>query len=154
MVIATPAGGAKSSGRRVQFDPRSELRGHRHIVTGVAITADGRWGFSASWDHTLRFWDIETGECRWVIDKPEVRSGETCIAISPNGQYVVATLGPTLRVWDVRTRECVALFASSEAFSAVSIGSSELIVVGTTYGSVYSFAWSHQSEWHDLPELR
>jgi WD40 repeat protein len=37
------------------------LEGHSSYVTGVAITADGRRAVSASVDHTLRVWDLESG---------------------------------------------------------------------------------------------
>jgi WD40 repeat protein len=55
-------------------------------VTGVAITPDGRRAVSASWDNTLRVWDLErekelatfTGE-----------SGMISCTISPNGQTII-----------------------------------------------------------------
>jgi WD40 repeat protein len=27
------------------------------------MSADGRWAVSASYDHTLKFWDVERGRC-------------------------------------------------------------------------------------------
>ena len=31
------------------------------MVNAVAVTADGRRAVSASWDHTLKVWDLATG---------------------------------------------------------------------------------------------
>ena len=37
------------------------LAGHSNIVTGVALTADGRRAVSASWDNTRKGWNLESG---------------------------------------------------------------------------------------------
>jgi WD40 repeat protein len=37
------------------------LEGHSAGVYGVAVTPDGRRAVSASWDHTLKVWDLESG---------------------------------------------------------------------------------------------
>jgi guanine nucleotide-binding protein subunit beta-2-like 1 protein len=39
------------------------LRGHNHFVSDVAISSDGQFALSGSWDTTLRLWEIETGVC-------------------------------------------------------------------------------------------
>src|SRR5262249_48792604 len=38
------------------------LTGHGNRVNGVAVTADGTRALSASWDGTLRYWNLETGD--------------------------------------------------------------------------------------------
>jgi WD40 repeat protein len=45
--------------------PAGEPGGHTNAVTRLAATADGRWLISASYDHTIRYWDLNapaTGE--------------------------------------------------------------------------------------------
>ncbi len=42
---------------------RRSLRGHNHFVSDVAISSDGQFALSGSWDTTLRLWEIETGIC-------------------------------------------------------------------------------------------
>jgi hypothetical protein len=41
-----------------------ELTGHRNWVRSVAVSPDGTWAASGSWDKTVRVWDLETGACR------------------------------------------------------------------------------------------
>jgi WD40 repeat protein len=40
--------------------PRRLLKGHSNFVTALAATPDGRWLISASYDHTVRMWDMTT----------------------------------------------------------------------------------------------
>jgi guanine nucleotide-binding protein subunit beta-2-like 1 protein len=44
-----------------QGKPLKSLRGHNHFVQDVAISSDGAFALSASWDKTLRLWDLSTG---------------------------------------------------------------------------------------------
>lgn len=41
--------------------PKRSLEGHSHFVQDVAISSDGQFALSASWDTTLRLWNLETG---------------------------------------------------------------------------------------------
>jgi WD40 repeat protein len=58
--------GLLTLGSTPAFQPRNTrrplmLEGHSFPVRGVAMTADGKRAISASWDNTLRVWDVETG---------------------------------------------------------------------------------------------
>ena len=35
------------------------FEGHTYSVESVAISPDGRWGLSVSWDTTLRLWELD-----------------------------------------------------------------------------------------------
>ena len=37
------------------------LLGHADRIQGVAVSGDGRRAVSASWDHTLKVWNVESG---------------------------------------------------------------------------------------------
>jgi len=38
-----------------------ELKGHKSSIYGAAFHPDGRYAVSSSYDHTVKFWDTQTG---------------------------------------------------------------------------------------------
>lgn len=40
-------------------NPLRRLDGHTNVITRLVATADGRWLISASFDHTIRYWDMQ-----------------------------------------------------------------------------------------------
>ncbi len=39
--------------------PKRILHGHNHFVSDIVISSDGQFALSASWDKTLRLWDLQ-----------------------------------------------------------------------------------------------
>ncbi len=78
------------------------LTGHAGEVYAAAGTPDGRRAVSASWDHTLKVWDLETGqELRTLTGHPDKVNG---VAVTPDGRRAVsASADSTLKVWDLET---------------------------------------------------
>ena len=81
---------------------RRVLAGHTNRVETVGLHSDGRRAVSASWDGTLRVWELETGACLHVL------AGHTsmvnAVALHPDGRRAVsASADSTLRVWDLET---------------------------------------------------
>lgn len=72
--------------------PVRKLDGHGAPVSDIAVTPDGRWAVSTSWDGTVRVWDLSTGvEVRRVTkhDGPV-----ECLTLSPDGARVLSGGGP------------------------------------------------------------
>ncbi len=78
------------------------LEGHSNFVNAVAITPDGQRVVSASWDQTVKVWDLESGrELRTLEGHSGVVSG---VAVTPDGRRAVsASWDRTLKVWDVES---------------------------------------------------
>jgi WD40 repeat protein/serine/threonine protein kinase len=79
------------------------FRGHERSVFNVAFAPDGRLLASASYDKTLRLWDLTHPENAAAV----LTDAETVlnVAFSPDGRLLAATyaLG-SVRIWDVKSR--------------------------------------------------
>ena len=75
------------------------LQGHTR-VSGVAVTPDGRQAISASYDNTLKVWDLASGaEVRTLPGHTGTVYG---VAVTPDGrQAISASWDNTLKVWDL-----------------------------------------------------
>jgi WD40 repeat protein len=97
------------------------LAGHSGWVNGVAISPDGRRAVSASWDHTLKLWNLETGgELRTLAGHSDSVKG---VAVSPDGRRAVsASEDKTLKVWDLETGgELRTLAGHSDSVNGVAV---------------------------------
>jgi WD40 repeat protein len=74
--------------------PKIDLTGHKGHVGGVGFIHGGRTAVSASWDETVRFWDVATGQetARFPLKVGKL----TALAVSPDGTRVAVggTDGP------------------------------------------------------------
>mmetsp|Transcript_12947 Transcript_12947/g.13060 ORF Transcript_12947/g.13060 Transcript_12947/m.13060 type:complete len:321 (+) Transcript_12947:13-975(+) len=78
---------------------RRRLTGHNHFVQDVAISSDGQFALSGSWDGTLRLWDLNSGNTtrRFVGHTKDVLS----VAFSAdNRQIVSGSRDKTINLWN------------------------------------------------------
>ncbi|KAI7873979.1 guanine nucleotide-binding protein subunit beta-2-like 1 [Lichtheimia hyalospora FSU 10163] len=79
--------------------PRKSLLGHNHFVQDLAISSDGQFALSASWDKTLRLWDLNTGTTtrRFVGHTGDVLS----VSFSAdNRQIVSGSRDKSIKLWN------------------------------------------------------
>lgn len=79
--------------------PKKSLRGHNHFVQDLAVSSDGQFALSASWDKTLRLWDLNKGVTtrRFVGHKNDVLS----VSFSPdNRQIVSGSRDKSIKLWN------------------------------------------------------
>lgn len=94
---------------------KKRLQGHSHFVQDVAISSDGMYALSASWDRTLRLWDIQKGVStkRFAGHTHDVMS----VAFSPeNRQIVSSSRDNTIKVWNT-LGECKFTFSRDNCHS-------------------------------------
>lgn len=81
--------------------PKRSLHGHNHFVQDVTLSADGRFALSASWDKTMRLWNLATGktEATFVGHTNDVMS----VSFSPDNRLIVSgSRDKTIKVWNTR----------------------------------------------------
>lgn len=79
--------------------PKRILHGHNHFVSDIVISSDGQFALSASWDKTLRLWDLNTGTTtrRFVGHTADVLS----VSFSAdNRQIVSGSRDRTIKLWN------------------------------------------------------
>jgi WD40 repeat protein len=76
------------------------LRAHNQRINDGAFSPDGHIFITASWDKTLRLWDVTTGQPIGPHLRGH-REGVTSVAFSPDGRRIVSgSADNTLRLWD------------------------------------------------------
>jgi len=76
------------------------LVGHHHFIQDMDISSDGAYALTASWDKTLRLWDLSTGETetKFFAHKGDVLS----VAFSSDNRQVVSgSRDKTIKLWNV-----------------------------------------------------
>lgn len=78
----------------------STLVGHTNCVSSVRWPLDETI-YSASWDHSIRIWDAETGNATWSVFCGKVLN---CIDVGGESSALISAGGSdgTLRIWDPR----------------------------------------------------
>jgi len=80
--------------------PVRTFSGHTDWVTSVAISPDGQFVLSGSYDKTLKLWNLETGEEIRTFDQQHT-DYVMAVAFSPDGRSVMSGgLDGKLLVWD------------------------------------------------------
>jgi len=93
--------------------PRKSLTGHDHFVQDVVISSDSQFALSASWDGTLRLWDLKEGVTtrRFVGHNKDVLS----VAFSAdNRQIVSGSRDRSINLWNT-LGECKYTIAESHS---------------------------------------
>lgn len=83
------------------------LKGHKGWVICVAVSPDGTWAASGSYDKTVKIWDLNTGQCRMTLEghTEYVKS----VAITPDGKRILSGSNDySVRVWDAGSGQEVA----------------------------------------------
>ncbi|RZC70404.1 hypothetical protein C5167_033570 [Papaver somniferum] len=99
LVLGIPQSTCSGQMSRIQMgEAVSSLVGHTQCVSSV-VWPEERTIYSASWDHSIRSWDVETGRdvlslfCRKVLNDLDV-GGDSSALIAASGS------DPVLRIWD------------------------------------------------------
>jgi WD40 repeat protein len=78
------------------------LEGHTEGVLSAAISPDGKWLASGSFDTTVIVWDLAAGQARHTL--PEHGLGAASLIFSPNSARLISgDQQGSIRVWDVET---------------------------------------------------
>ena len=102
----------------------------------MAVTADGKRAVSASYDKTLKVWDLETGRVMRTLEGHS--APVTAVALTPDGKRAVsASWDHTLRVWELAIGLLIATFHCDAPALCCAFADDHRIVAGDEGGRVY-----------------
>jgi guanine nucleotide-binding protein subunit beta-2-like 1 protein len=80
---------------------KKSLCGHSHIISDVCLSQDGRFALTASWDNTMRLWNLDTRKTE-AIFKGHTNAVKSA-AFSPDNRLIVSgSDDKTIKVWNTR----------------------------------------------------
>jgi len=110
------------------------LDGHTAPIVDLAVSPDGKWLASASWDHTVRLWPLNGGAPRVLTGHSQNVNG---VAFSPDGkQLISAGYDNTLRIWPMNGGDPTVRTLASPLNSVGVAPDGEIVTAGAS-GMVY-----------------
>ena len=84
-------------------DLKNILQGHMHEISSVAFSPDGQTIASASYDQTVRVWDVDTGQVKAILERPDgTHYLVSSVAFAPDGKTIAsASFDRMVQLWDV-----------------------------------------------------
>ena len=117
-----------------KFAPQRNFQGHSSWVTAVAFSANGTQLASASWDRSVKLWELPSGEEVKTVTR-KMKEVQT-LSFSPDGRWLATeNSSNTVTLWDAKSgREVLTL-----------PGNKPLSLLGKSW--VYSIAFSPNGRW-------
>lgn len=121
-----------------QSKPEATFDGHTAPIASLAVSPDGVWLASASWDHTVRLWPLKGGPPRVFEGNSQNVNG---VAFSPDGRDLVsAGYDTTLRIWPISSNGSPILRNLPTPLNTVVVAPDGEIAAAGADGKVYFLA--------------
>ena len=113
----------------------NEKMEHNAIVNSVSFSPDGRYLVSASYDKSIRVWDLSSKRCVHIL---EGHTGNVCSArFSPDGKYIIsASDDESVRIWNTKNGKCIEeLYGHTDCVSSAAFSSDGKCIVSISRDS-------------------
>src|SRR4051812_19776219 len=108
------------------------LRGHTESVYAVAFTGDQRYVITASFDTTLKAWEVNGGREYKTFGGPQGHTKNVLsVSISPDGSMLASgSVDNTAKVWDFPTANALRSLAAKDAVDGVALSPDGKMIAG------------------------
>ena len=121
-----------------KVDPDVVLEGHTAPIAALAISPDGAFLASASWDQTVRLWPLAGGPPRVLEGHTQNVNG---VAFTPDGRALVSvSYDQSVRIWPLMDLSTPTVVPMPTPLNAVAVDHDGEIVTGGADGRLYLLA--------------
>lgn len=125
---------AEDSLRNAVSSSSAIIRGHEDSVWSVNFSPDGNHILSASYDKSIRIWDVHSGACIMVLKGSS--EGIRYAEFSPNGKFVVSDDDKTVCIWDISNGKCIKILDVKDFVLAVRFSPDGQHVASASYDRI------------------
>ena len=134
--------------------PVQSLTGHNHFISDLALTNDNNYLLSASWDKTMRLWDLRNGKTAHRFTEDGHTKEVLSCTISSCGRYILSSgADRDIKLWNIKgtCKHTVKEYNHNDWVSKIRFipTSSKTSVGGQYFASVgwdgYLKIWSNQT---------
>ena len=108
---------------------------HSSLVNSIKVDEFSNKLITASFDKSIKIWDLETGECLKTLK--DHKHCVTSILIFPNNKFISGSIDKTMKIWDLNSYDCLdTLNIESEVLSLCSLHQDNQIACGCIDGTI------------------
>ena len=122
------------------------LTAHQDSISQIKYSPDGKMIASASWDKTIKLWNVDTGEL--INTLTGHTDGINSIAFSPDNQFLISgSEDKTIKIWNIvgEAKLTKTLTGHTDSIKAVSVSSDGNLIASGGYDNTIKI-WSVAGE--------
>lgn len=106
---------------------KTYLRGHEQRVNEIAVTNDDKFIVTSGEDSLINVWNSTNLDCLHTLKMAD--KGPSCLALTPDDNYVIGSAKSSVGVWDIDSGEVVQRFDNDGAVACLATTSDGARVV-------------------------
>ena len=107
---------------------------HTNLVGAQEVDEYSNRLITASNDHTIKIWDLESGDCLKTLT--DHKNSVTSILTIPNNKFVSGSTDETIIIWDLNSYKCLNKLQNKSAVLCLCLLSQNQIACGCFDGSI------------------
>jgi WD40 repeat protein len=107
---------------------------HEDFVHSIQVIEDANRLISASYDKTIKIWDLQSGECLKTLNEHSL--GAKSVLIYKNNKFISGSFDKTIKIWDLERLECIETLNNNSGVTSLLLLSDNILASGLFDGRI------------------